>query len=359
MTLLINNHEQESLLEMKDCLNVLEDAIKEEALGRAVSRNKSILHFPTDQPDLWYNYVSIEGGIAKTQYVAIRIRSDMERSVRNSNGSRVSEKYAVRAGSFCGLVLLYSAKNGELVAILNDGYLQHMRVGATYGLGAKYSSKKESRVLGLLGSGGMAEAQCQAYSLVRGIELVKVYSPSKAHRDDFATRMSKKIDGIRVEAVEGPEQAIRGSDIVAACTTSLEPVLRKDWVEDGMHLSEVTQFEIGSNTLPRIDRFVHYRTGIPSHHSAAASSVLPDVPSGTTPDQDFESKVDRGKVFSLHDVLLGKYPGRVNDSEVSLFFGEGTGVQFAAVGGRAYEEARKAGLGKELPAEWFLQTIKT
>lgn len=355
MVLLINNAEQESALKMKDCLDILEDAIKEEALGRAVSRNKSILHIPTSKPNVWYNYVSIEGGIAKTQYVAIRIRSDVERVASNSTG-KVSEKYAVSPGNFCGLVFLYSSRNGELVAILNDGYLQHLRVGATYGLGAKYASKKESRVLGLIGSGGMAMSQCQAFALVRPIEVVKVYSPNKDHRERFVEQISKKIEGIRVEAVSVPEQSVRGSDIVAACTTALEPVMKSEWIEKGMHLSEVTQFEIDDKSLSMIDKFVHYRTGVPAHLTAAPTR--PDVPSGTTPEQDFASKVDRSRICSLHEVLLGKRVVRTDNNEVSFFFGEGTGVQFAAVAGKIYEAAKRNGMGTELPAEWFLQTIR-
>ena len=36
----------------------------------------------------------------------------------------------------------------------------------------------------------------------------------------------------------------------------------------------------------------------------------------------------------------------------------GTGVQFAAMGYCAYKAAREAGLGHEIPTEWFLQDIK-
>ena len=35
---------------------------------------------------------------------------------------------------FCGLVILFKADNGEPLAILNDGVIQHLRVGATAGM---------------------------------------------------------------------------------------------------------------------------------------------------------------------------------------------------------------------------------
>lgn len=356
MALLINNNEQRSCIEMKDCLELLEDAIREEAIVRAVNRNKSILHIPTTDPELWHNFVSIEGAVAKSHYVAIRIRSDMVRSGRTSLGSRVSEKYAGRPGNYCGLVFLYSSLNGELLAILNDGHLQQMRVGATYGLGAKFSSKRESRVLCIFGSGGMAFTQAQAYSLVRKIESIKVYSPTKEHRERFAANLRNEL-GKNVETFDDPSKALRGADIVASCTTSLEPVIKAQWLEEGMHLSEVTQFEIESSAFDKIDRFVHYRTGIPTHLTASTS--FPKTPSGTTREQDFASRVDASKVLPLTEILIGKKTARLDDREVTLFFGEGTGVQFTAVAGRIYEEAKKRALGRELPSDWFLQDIRT
>jgi alanine dehydrogenase len=357
MVLLINNSEQEAVLNMKDCLDILEEAIKEEGLGTAVNRNKSVIHIPTDSPQLWHNFVSMEGAMAKTKYVALRVRSDMDRMSKNADGGKVMIKYAVSPGTFCGLVFLFSSKTAELVAILNDGYVQHMRVGATWGLGAKYSAKKESRILGLLGSGGMARVQSQAYALVRDLELIKVYSPNRAHRETFASEFASQLNGISVQAVNSPQEAVKGSDIVAACTKSLEPVVHEAWVDDGTHLSEVTQFEMDIDLLPRIDRFVNYRTGLPTQQ--IAGSGHPIVTGGATLGVDFQSKLDPSKVLALQDVLLGKAQGRVNENEVTLFLGDGTGVQFAAVAGKVFEKARAAGLGKELPAEWFLQNIST
>ncbi len=48
---------------------------------------------------------------------------------------------------------MFSAQNGMPVALINDGYLQHMRVGAGAGLGVKYLARKDSHVVGMIGSG--------------------------------------------------------------------------------------------------------------------------------------------------------------------------------------------------------------
>jgi ornithine cyclodeaminase/alanine dehydrogenase-like protein (mu-crystallin family) len=82
------------------------------------------------------------------------------------HGVRVEDKYCVRPGLFCGLILLFSTEDGAPLAIMNDGYLQHMRVGALYGLGAKYLARSDASVVGMLGSGGMARSHLTAFAAV-------------------------------------------------------------------------------------------------------------------------------------------------------------------------------------------------
>ena len=73
----------------------------------------------------------------------------------NRGGIPTEEKYCLRPGRWCGLILLMSVENGEPLAILNDGIIQHMRVGADGSIGVKYMARKSAEVVGMIGSGGM------------------------------------------------------------------------------------------------------------------------------------------------------------------------------------------------------------
>lgn len=165
MTLLINNESQAQLLNEDIVIDVLEDAFREEAKGAAVNRNKAVFHVPHSTKDFWYNYVSMEGAIQRFGVVAVRIRSDVNdrRTVFLNGAARnLKGKFAGEPGKYCGLVLLFSSVTGELLAILNDGYIQHLRVAATSAISAKYMSREDSTVLGILGSGGMARSHALA-----------------------------------------------------------------------------------------------------------------------------------------------------------------------------------------------------
>ena len=261
-------------------------------------------------------------------------------------------------GRYCGLVLLFSAKDAEPLAIINDGYLQHMRVGATAGLAAKYMSRKDSSTLGIVGSGSMAKTHAMAYTEVRSLKRVKVYSPNREHRMDFAREIGKTL-GVEVIPMEDPQSVVQGSDIVATCTDAVEPVLFGQWLEPGMHISIVQQNELAADAFHRIDRFVEYRTGICEQHYATPEEQRPPSLGGSSEEWHRQFDVvppDRRHV--LQALVMGKNQGREFDGEINLFNCEGTGVQFAAVSWKIYEQARARGLGRELPLDWFLQEIR-
>jgi len=65
------------------------------------------------------------------------------------------------------------------------------------------------------------------------------------------------------------------------------------------------------------------------------------------------------KVVYLADVLSGAKPARRSDDEITYSErGNLQGAQFYAVAAKVYEAARAAGLGREIPTEWFLQDIR-
>jgi alanine dehydrogenase len=356
MPLLINNEEAEQTVSMPVCMDLLEKVYREEAQGSATNRKKSNIHMPTDDPNQWYRYCSMEGGIRSLGVAAIRIKSDMV-SWMEEGGHRRSIWWNSRPGKYCGLILLFSAKNGELLSILNDGFVQHLRVGATAGIAAKFLARRNARIVGILGSGGMAQCHLEAFSLVRHIEQVRVFSPNAAHCRQFAEKMRGQV-GIEVEVCEAPRSAIQGADIVATCTDSVTPVLQGNWIEKGMFLSGVSSSELEESGFGSLDGFILYRTGVADNHFTTPEDTRPPSLGGSSEATLKKEAVIQDRTAGLHDVLLGRHPGRTSDKEVFYFLSEGVGVQFAALAYKVFEVARERGLGKELPLDWFLQDIR-
>ena len=355
--LLIDNDTAARVLNMAECITVLEEAYKEEALGSGTNRTKSQLHVHTGDADKWYRFSSAEGGLAGAGVAAIRIKSDVL-CWPTLYGKVRSYNYCMEPERFCGLILLFRAENGEPLAILNDGVIQHLRVGATAAIAARHMARADASVLGILGSGGMAESHLRAYAEVRPLRLAKIYSPNPEHREELAKRMSREFS-FEIVAVEKPEIAVQKSDIVASCTDTGEAVLFGEWLDRGMHVTTVNHREADKEVYRRLDRYVSYQSGHAINLFTTSEAHRPRTLGGAGPEHDrLVSSSANTQRFRFVDLLLGKVSGRDSPAEINLFKSEGTGVQFAALSRLAHLRCQEKKLGQELPLEWFIQKIR-
>jgi alanine dehydrogenase len=358
--LLINNQVVAQILDMKSCIEALEVGYRDLVNERASYRGRYDFFVPSDDPKLMYRWGTMEGASRSFETFAIRMKSDM---LEWPDGETV-EKYCVEPGTFCGFVMVFSTRNGEPLAIINDGIIQHMRVGACAGLGVKYLSREDSSTIGIFGSGGMARTYLLAFNEVRTLKKVKVYSPTKKNRETYAEAMSKKL-GLDIIPVEKPEEVLRGSDIVATCTDSIQVLVRDpDLIESGMHLTCVKANEWAPEIVQNCDLVI--RMGRPTLNldvgqvriggeAAVVAGNAEEIKRIANPKVDIFSK----DYPLLTDVMSGKIPGRTDKQQVSFFANSGTqGLQFAATAGYVVREAKKRGLGQEIPTSWFLQDIR-
>ena len=140
--LIIDNAFVSELLSMEDCIRVQDEAFRALATGAAMHRPRVDMYVPCERPDGYFRWGTMEG--ANGGYFAIRMKSDIITWPKDRNGNWTEEKYCREAGTYCGLILLVSTRNAEPLAFINDGVLQHMRVGGGAGLGAKYLSRPDS-----------------------------------------------------------------------------------------------------------------------------------------------------------------------------------------------------------------------
>ena len=351
MTLILNNDDVEKALNVKDCLSVMEESYREQSASRAVNRPTSQTYLPHSLPQATYNFKSVDGGVGKYGVFALRITSTIDQEQRVNNSVRL-EKLPLANGLYVGLVQLYSAATGELLAIMPDGLIQQTRVGVTSALGMKVMARKNSQTLGLIGSGGQAKAHYRYMTAVMPIKKVKVFSPNAEHRKAFVAEM-ENATGVAGEPVGSAEEAARGCDVICSATNSSRPVVKLDWLEAGMHYNSIREFETDLAVLNQCDVIaIHTRFGGIQHYQPPG--IDEDMPGVRR-----EIPRDWSKYPEICDLIAGKVPSRTNDRQVTFFLNNvGTGVQFAAMGYCAYKAAKEKGLGHEIPSEWFMQNIK-
>jgi alanine dehydrogenase len=351
MTLILSNHDVHQALSVKECLDVMEDCYREQAASRAVNRPTCHSYLAHELPNSTYSFKSVDGGVEKYGVLALRVTSDIVQE-RQAHGSVRLDKLPLANGMFVGLVQLFSAETGELLAIMPDGLIGQTRVGVTSALAMKVMARKNSRTMALIGSGGQAKAHYRFMTAVIGIEKVKIFSPNPDHRSACAAEMQNET-GVEGEAVESAEEAIKSSDVVCSATNSSRPVLKAEWLEPGMHYNSIREFETDLAALDKCDVIaIHTRFGGIQHYQPPG--IVLDMPGVRR-----EKPRDWSKYPEICDIIAGKMPSRTNDSQITFFLNNvGTGVQFAAMGYCAYQTAKEKGLGHEIPSEWFLQDIK-
>jgi alanine dehydrogenase len=397
MTLVLNTEEVVQALDPKGYIEAMEEAFIE--LGRGVAINSPrtetgipLLKYGTErttkikarellrdlpegadphQSAMWmraakqteelnYRLKTIVGGYPKCGIMALKIDSTTDTNPV-LHGTKRSVKLPLGAGwRYTGMMLLFDIVTGELQAILPLGPLQRNRVAATSAVGMKYLARKDASTLGLFGSGFQAEGQLVFAALVRRLKKVKVFSPNPEHRRAFAAKMEKTV-GLEIIPVEKPEEVSRGADIVVSATTSLAPVFQARWLAEGTHLGSINIVEADQASFTRSDLVV-----VNARPFAGGSDLVRDFVMGKRMDtvgsniNKKSKQLDWKSMRELGELLTGKFKGRKNDDEITFHCNNiGLGVQHAATGARILANARRLGLGKEIPTDWFLQKEHT
>jgi len=368
MTLIINNDDVSKLLTMEDTIEVLEESYLNLARQEAVCRPRIDIRIPTGDPDKNYQFGSMEGG-STSGYFAVRMKSDIIYET-DYNGVRTQEKYCVEPGQYCGLIFLTSVENAEPLAFINDGILQHMRVAGDGGIGVKFMARDDAEVIGMLGSGGMSRTHMQAFTAVRNIKKLQVFSPTKENREAFGREVAGRYN-IEVEVCQNPEDVYKGAHIVAALTDSAVPVLDGTLLEPGAHVVNIGGSGVpDEETMKRTDVYLRFGDApAPIGHPEMALDdeflgweARPDVAKhgdGRWAKTGHGTSKLPGRRVSLAEIADGSAEGRTSDEQITWSErGNLQGAQFYAVAGRVYELAKKEGLGYKIPTELFLQDIR-
>lgn len=352
MVLLISNDVTERVLSMRDALAAVEDAFTQLGRGDAIFQPRTDLVLPTATRGEFYVWGSLIGAITDPPRLAFRFKSDIV-NYKERDGDVTVEWFNVEPGTFMGFVFLFDTVTGELLAMMNDGELQHVRVAATAGVACKYLSQEGASVVGLLGSGGMARAYAKAFAAVRDVDQIRVFSPTQANREAFAAEMSEQL-GIDVTPVGSGEAAVRGADIVASCTDARTPALFGEWLEDGMFVTNVSHAEINDDVYSTADRVFTTGNDPVLDYVVESADVTRESYRARRGHRNFERSV----YPTLAAVLAGDHPPRESASETIFYHNMSAGIQFAAVGNLVYEGAADRSLGTTIPLDWFQQDVR-
>ena len=254
--------------------------------------------------------------------------------------------YTTFAGGVRFVVLLSSAADGRLLAIIEADWLGQMRTGGASGVATRYMARDDARTLGVIGAGGQARTQLMAMCAAHPIETIYVAARDAAKGAAFCAEMGQ-ILGVNVQLAANAEESVRSADIVVTATTAREPVLAGAWLQPGTHLNVM-----GSNWGDR--REVDDEAVIRSQLIAVDAYDQALIEAGDLLIPAHEGRIDlaqartEGRIVELGEIITGKAFGRPSQQAITLFKSLGIGLEDVAVGGLVYALARERGIGEEL-----------
>jgi ornithine cyclodeaminase/alanine dehydrogenase-like protein (mu-crystallin family) len=238
------------------------------------------------------------------------------------------------------VVLLYTG-DGQLAAIIEADKLGQLRTGAASAVATKYMARQESSRLGIFGTGLQARSQVRAICEVRPIKTVIAYSRDAEKRERFCSEMSGSL-GIGVYPAATPEEAAKDMDIIVTATTSKEPVFKGEWLSKGTHINAIganfrAKQEIDVDTIDK------------------SACVIVDCREQAMLESGDLFRAAEEEAFYWEDarelglVVIGEFPGREDDKEITLFESQGIALEDIALAARIYEQAAKSEMGERLP----------
>ena len=225
-----------------------------------------------------------------------------------------------------GLMAVFDATTGLPVALLLDnGYLTDVRTGAAGALAADYLARRTITTVGVIGSGVQARHQVRALRVVRSFERIVAWSPTRARLDAYCTEMS--TEGYDVRAAGSVESVCADADVLITATPSRDPLVRAEWLRQGVHVTAVGSDSPGKRELDpaclgRADLVI-----VDRYSQCAAFGELKQAL-----DADI---LEAESVIELGRVVTGERQGRTSDRQITISDLTGVGFQDTAIASAA------------------------
>ncbi|NUR43335.1 MAG: ornithine cyclodeaminase family protein [Streptomyces sp.] len=199
-----------------------------------------------------------------------------------------------------GIVALFDAEDGRPLAVLDAEPITAWRTAAS----ATHSALALARPgpVVVVGTGVQARAQVGLLAALRPDEPVTV-----AGRDAEAVRATAALHPAG-RAADGIEDAVRQAATVYCCTGTTRPVVRRDWLAPGTHVSSVGAsqgHELDAATVRDATLFAEW-PGAAGTPPPSGAHELQDLPADRT-------------VTLLGAVLDGSAPGRRTADQLTVF----------------------------------------
>jgi len=311
-TYLIKRSQIEKVLDMKDCVSIVENAFRLYGDGKVQMPPKV--------------YLSFERGDVRC--MPVYIPSMNIAGVKNVNVHPKNKNLP----SVMATITLFDPETGFPLAVMDGTYITNMRTGAAGGIAAKYLSIKNPKVATFIGAGVQAETQLEALLITKPtIFKIKVYDADSDKAENFAKNYRKKYENLmnvlKTNSIEG---ALQNTNIIITTTPVKKPIIKAEYINCGVHINAIGADAKGKQELDS-EILKKSRIIIDDWEQASHSGEI-NVPLS-------KGVISKKDIYgNIGEIVSGKKPGRESDDQITIFDSTGLAIQDISV---AYEVYKK------------------
>jgi alanine dehydrogenase len=319
-TLLLRRSDIEGLLSPRDCMAGVENVFRLQGHGKIPAPGILGVKAPGGG-------MHVKAGL---------LPGDRNYLVAKLNANFPGNKAHFGLPTIQGVIVVFDAKNGLPLAILDSIDITLKRTAAASAVAAKYLARKDSSVATICGCGQQSRAQLRAALLVLPLTKIYAFDVNKREAIKFSKELSRELK-IGIELVRDLASAIQKSDVCITCTTANEFFVRKGDVRPGTfvaavgadaeHKQEIDPDLIASAKV--VTDSLDQSCAIGDVHHAIAHGLM-----------------RKGDVYAeLCEIVAGHKIGRDADDEIIVFDSTGVAIEDAVASAAVYERALANGIG--------------
>ena len=323
MKILILDSEQiRELLPMRDCIELMAEALSSLARGEVFQPLRTIIRPPEARGLLGLMPAYRTGDQGAFGMKAICV---------------FPGNPAIGKDAHQGAVMLFSRETGEMIALMNASEITAIRTAAVSAVATRLLAREDAQTLAIIGAGVQARTHLAALDAVRSIRQARVACRNIERAQELVREMQPRFS-FPIEAVKTNEEAVRGADLIVTATSSQEPVLYKDWISPGAHVNAIgthspNSREIDSATMAAARIFVDRRE---SALNEAGDYLLAAK----------EGLINADSILGeIGELLIGTKLGRNSVDEITLFKSLGLAIEDIASAEYLYQKALSQNFG--------------
>jgi len=319
-TLLFNRSDVQELLSLAECIDAVEKVFHRQGEGKIPP--SGILGVRTQSGGL---HVKTACLIGAKKYIVAKLNTNFPQNYARFGKPTIQ-----------GVIVLYDADNGRLLAVLDSMEITIKRTAAATAVAAKYLARQNSSVATICGCGEQARAQLRALGLILSLRKVYAFDIDSSASLRLAAQLSRELP-IDIEAIRSLPDAIRSSDVVVTCTPATEFFVHKEDVAPGTFIAAVGADDSQKNEID---------PALLASAQVVADSLQQVCSIGDTHHAIAQCLMRKEDVYAeLSEVVAGKKGGRINETDIIVFDSTGIAVEDAAAATVVYEKALIAGIG--------------